>query len=654
MAFAVTLAIRAKAGQAVKAFDRLTKKADKFGSRSEKAFRRASKSAASFRSITGGVLAANAISRATGLAAQGVRGLTEEVVTFDDATTQAAAKFPEQIRRGTREFNKLGQTARDVGAATKFTATEAAEGLNFLAMAGFNSTQAMAALAPAAELAVVANTDFARATDIATDTLGAFGLKVDDSVQLTKNMTRVNDVMAKTVTTANTDLEQLFETMKFAGPAARGAGASIETFAALTGTMANTGIKASMAGTSMRQMFLKLADPPKEAAKMLRKLNVEVQDENKNFHDITNIIDQLNKSFVGMGTAQRTAAIATIFGARAVSGISALLDKGGQGLRDYRAQLELAGGTAKTMADEINKSLGNRLKALQSAAVEVGLSFVDAFGGPEAIANGINKLVTAVRKFDVDEFLTRMNDIKLLIIDLMPIIKGIAVAFAFVKIVQGIQAVGAALSLLAANPVVAVIAGIATLAVLIIQNWTPIKAFFIDTWNGITEAYQYAWAQIKIGIDAAWGWFSGLLDNPFFTAVGLLLAPWVTIPALIIKHWDAVKLFFTTLWEDPARAFKMFLNGIIGGINKVKNFLGFEGGDIGLFDTGPTAPNAAQPQLEAPNRAAIQREGQQRIINENRGFYQLDINGAPSGSKFSGKSSPGSVPLRSNLAGANP
>ncbi len=341
-------------------------------------------------------------------------GLTvREFVNFDQAITSSSAKFGDlnlATAKGQRQLKELGRIARDVGAATQFTATEAAQGLDFLAMAGFNDQQAIALLPQVVDLATVGNIDLARATDISSDALGAFNMMTKDSIQLQTNMTRINDVMAKTITSSNTTLEQLFETIKKGAPAFTMAGQSLESFNALAGAMANAGIKGTDSGTALKNVMLKLANPAGDAAKILKTLGVRTQDSSGNFLDIIDILADFEKGLEGMGTAQRTAALATIFGQRTITGISILLATGSDALREYRKSIKEATGAAKKMADIIRGTLMNRLKALKSAAIELGFKFIEGFGGKagEAIKDFTEKL----RKFDP-----------------APIVKGIKEAF---------------------------------------------------------------------------------------------------------------------------------------------------------------------------------------------------------------------------------
>jgi TP901 family phage tail tape measure protein len=313
------------------------------------------------------------------------------------------------VKRGTKAFDALQEKAREVGATTEFTAAEAGKGLEFLAMAGFDANQAMAALPLTVDLATASNLDLARASDIASDALGAFNMMSKDSAELTTNLTRINDVFAATVTSANVDMENLFETMKFAGPVMTTAGQSLETFAALTGKMGAAGIKGSLAGTALKNAVLNLQAPAGKTKAMVKKLGLTIADENGNMLDMIDILEQVEQKTKDMGTAQRGAAVEALFGKRAVAGVNVLLNEGGAELKRYRAELEASGGASKKMADEMRKSLGNRLAALKSAAIELGFKFIEAFETDGKSA--IETLTEAIRNFDVKPAVEQAKEI---------------------------------------------------------------------------------------------------------------------------------------------------------------------------------------------------------------------------------------------------
>lgn len=559
------------------AFKKMSAGAKKFGNVSDAAFKKASRSAIKFRSIAGGILVAGLVSKGVMLAKQALGALTAEFISFEGAATRAAAKFPEGIKKGTKAFRELELAARKLGATTQFTATEAAQGLEFLAMAGFDAKQAIAVLPGTVDLATNANMDLARSTDIASDALGAFNMMSKDTSVLTKNFTRINDVFTKTINTANVDMENLFETMKDGAPVMTAAGQSIETFAALTGVMGNATIKGTKAGTTLKNAVLNLVSPVGKGKAAIKAMGLQIKDSSGNMRDIIDIIADVEKKTQGMGNAQKSATIETIFGRRAVAGMNVLLAKGSEGLREYRTTLQNAKGAAAAMASEIRGSLENRIKALKSALIEAGFKVFDVF--QKGFPNALDAATEAIRNFNVQPIIDGLKTILALgkkLYDwgniITPIIAGITAGFIAFKVaataiaikafVAGLVAMtvaaggaatvmGVLTTAMLANPAVAIGAAIALLItgiVLLVKNWDKVKAAFFKALDFIKVKVQKVFSFIKTKLKQAWQWFSKLLDNPFFAAISTFLLPWLTIPALIVKHWEKIKTFFAGVW----------------------------------------------------------------------------------------------------------
>lgn len=383
-------------------FNKMGKNAKRFGETTSKAFKKASSSAKRFNGITRGILQAGAIQKSLAGVSRGLASVTTDFLDFDNAITGASAKFKGldlATKAGQKTLQDLRKTARLVGRDTEFNAAQAAGGLDFLALAGFNAQQAMKLLPGVANLATVAGLDLATATDIASDSLGAFGLMTSNTAQLQKNFTRIQDVMAKTTATSNTNLVDLFESIKKGAPAFTAAGQSLESFSALAGSMANSGVKGAESGTQLRNVMLRLAKPTKQSADLMSRLGVRTQDANGDFRDVIDILADFEKGLKGMGTQQKSAALATVFGARSVTGINILLKDGTKQLRSYRQSLIDSQGASEKMARIMRSSLINRLKSLGSALTEVGFQFFDAFA--DKGANAIEKLTGIVRKINL-------------------------------------------------------------------------------------------------------------------------------------------------------------------------------------------------------------------------------------------------------------
>lgn len=448
------------------------------------------------------------VNRAFGrIASVGIAGVAiaaaaaaREFIYFDQALTASSAKFSDMnlaTKEGQARLEELGKTARAVGAATQFTATQAAEGLDFLAMAGFNSVQAMASLPGVVDLATVGQIELARATDIASDTLGAFGLMTEDSTQLQKNFTRINDVMAKTITATNTDLETLFESIKKGAPSFTAAGQSLETFTAFAGVMASAGVKGAESGTQLRNMMLRLAKPSAEAAGVMKKLGIQTADADGNFLDAIDILAQFEKRLDGMGTAQRSAALSTIFGARSVTGISIMLKAGTREIRTFRASLIASGGAAKQMSDIMRSSLLNRLQALKSAAIEVGFQFLDKI--KDKAAGAITRLTEVVRELPIEKVIEKISRaikaampiIRILIKALSWMVKNLdLIVIGYIGLIAAQWALNAAM---AGNIVGGIIAGfmaLVALTLLIITKWEEITSVLGRVWKAVNKIFN--------------------------------------------------------------------------------------------------------------------------------------------------------------------
>lgn len=343
-------------------FDKLNRSVNKFG-----------------QGIKRGAIAATVALALTSGAMANVIGAGAE---FEQTLVAAAAKFPGEIRKGTEAFKQLEDAARKTGATTEFTATQSAQALNFLAMAGFDAKQSVAALPGVVDLATASSTDLATATDIATDALGAFGLMTKDTAQLQTNLTRVGDVLLKTSVTANATVEQLFESMKKAAPIATAAGVSMETVASLMGLMANSGIKAEKSGTAVANMFLNLTAPTSRAQKILRKLGLQLKNTDGSLRDVPALIDDLNKSMTTFSDPQKLAILEQLFGREGLAGVATVVSGGGKALRDYRKELEGATGAQSKMAKVMRDTLQGRLNSLTSAIEGVKLSIFSMTEGP--------------------------------------------------------------------------------------------------------------------------------------------------------------------------------------------------------------------------------------------------------------------------------
>ncbi len=274
------------------------------------------------------------------------------------------------------EFTALGDTAKQLGRTTVFSARQAADAMGFFALAGFEATQILKAMPSTLNLAAAGQLDVAQAADIAAKIMKGMGLSAEE-------LEHATDVMAKAFTSANTDLIQLGEAMKFIGPIARSAGLDLEEVVATIQVLSNAGIQGAMAGTSLRRALTSLSQIKGPAADVFRAIGVETQTAAGRLRPLADIIDDFADKLSRLGEAQRIALIMQAFGLRAGPAMAALISEGGDAIRKFQKDLENAGGTAKRIAEIQMDTLQGRLIKLKSAteglAIAIGEPLLPAF-----------------------------------------------------------------------------------------------------------------------------------------------------------------------------------------------------------------------------------------------------------------------------------
>ena len=340
--------------------------------------------------IKSGIMGAVGTVGALGFA---IHNVMKTGVEFEQTLVGATSKFAGNIQKGSEEFKRIKKAIQAVGATTEFTANEAGQAVQFMAMAGLDAQTAIKALPNVIDLATAAQLDVGRATDIATDSLGAYNVMGKTAAETQKNLAMVSDKMMLTTIRANTSMEDLFEAIKFGAPVARAAGTSISEFNAMVGTLANAGIKGSAAGTGLRAMFTKLTKQTPKATKFLKKLGIQVKDTQGNFLPMAKIMKQFNKSFdaKNLGKFDKLTILQEVFGK--IGGTTAInLLNNVDALEKLTAELENAGGTTEELARKNRDTLQTSLKLLGSAVDGVKMKIFDMNSGP---LKGIIDNVTA-------------------------------------------------------------------------------------------------------------------------------------------------------------------------------------------------------------------------------------------------------------------
>lgn len=320
-------------------------------------------------------------------------GLTLPIVAMGVSTLRTAGNFEQSmnkvgvVSRATgEEISQMSTLARELGATTQFTASEAADGMSFLAMAGFDASQVIGAMPGVLDLAAAGEMDLARAADIASNILTGYGLEAG-------KITDVNDMMTATFTRTNTNLEQLGEAMKFVAPVASAMKIPISETSAALGLLGNAGIQASMAGTTLRGILSKIATPSGEAVKILQRLGIsksQVIDSSGNVKGLVQLVKILEES--GASASD----MLEIFGERAGPGMAALVQRGSKALKELSATVEDAAGKGGTadVARARMKGFNGAMRALKSAIEVLQMAIADS-----GLLDFMTKLVLHLAEF---------------------------------------------------------------------------------------------------------------------------------------------------------------------------------------------------------------------------------------------------------------
>lgn len=425
-------------------------------------------------------------------------GLTAPIAAFGASTIKTAVSFEQSMNKVealTKATGKPLQSMRDLakkmGAETQFSASQAADAMGFLGMAGFNTNQILKATPAILDLAAASGTELGRSADIASNIMGAFGLKA-------KDMTRVADVLASTTASANVDMEMMAEGMKNAAPVAKQFGLSIEETSAAVGLLGNVGIQGSIAGNTLKRMMLNLTAPSSTAKKLIKGMGVEVLKADGSMRSLTGILGDMGPALGKLPKAKQLAVLNEVFGKVAIAGAGELvtqaLNVGSDGvnaIERFTKSLEGSEGAASKMAKTMQKGAPGAVKSLASAFE--GLQIAIAESGVLDIFTDIVKSITGVLRSlsKANPTMLKMASIAAVVVAaigpmllafgaIVAIIPNMMTGFALLK--AGWLAVGKAglIGMLPFIKFIAIAGLVATAAFMIMKNWKPIKEFFAD------------------------------------------------------------------------------------------------------------------------------------------------------------------------------
>ena len=317
--------------------------------------------------------------------------VTAGVVGLGTAAVKTAADFDSAMSKVAAvsgatgsEFDALRDKAREMGSKTKFSASEAAEAMNYMAMAGWKTEDMLGGIEGVMNLAAASGEDLATTSDIVTDALTAFGLSAQDSGHFA-------DVLAAASSNANTNVSMMGETFKYAAPIAGALGFSVEDTAEAIGLMANAGIKGSQAGTSLRTIMTNLSGDVKICGANIGEVTVATTNADGSMRDLSDIMADCRVAFAGLSESEQAAAAESLVGKNAMSGFLALMNAGEGDINKLSSAIANCDGTAANMADTMNNNLEGQLTILKSQLQELAIdelvkrSYSDTISGRTSI-----------------------------------------------------------------------------------------------------------------------------------------------------------------------------------------------------------------------------------------------------------------------------
>lgn len=535
---------------------------------------------------------------------------------FDSAMSQVAA-----VSGATgKDYDALRNKAREMGAKTKFSATEAAEAMNYMAMAGWKTEDMLDGIEGVMNLAAASGEDLATTSDIVTDALTAFGLSAKDSGHFA-------DILAAASSNANTNVSMMGETFKYCAPIAGALGFSAEDTAEAIGLMANAGIKSSQAGTALRTIMNNLAGDVKISGKAIGDVTIATTNADGSMRDLSDILADCRSAFGNLTESEKAQAAESLVGKNAMSGFLALMNAGQGDIDKLSSAIDNCDGSAEKMAMTMQDNLAGQLTILKSQLQELAISFGDIL--MPAIRSIVSKLQGFVDKLNgMDEGTKRtIVTIALLVASIGPLLVIIGTAISkigvamqgFVKLANGISKLkiaiqggtgvlgklGAALGGISA-PVLAVVAVIAVLVAAFVHLWKTNEGFrdaMIGTWNRIKDtisgfcqgivdrlnALGFQFTDIVDVLKTVWNGFCQVLAPIFegvFNNIANILSTVTGVITGILdvfigiftgnwsQAWTGVKEIFSSIWNGISSFFTNILNVIKGVADVVLGWFG--------------------------------------------------------------------------------
>ena len=525
--------------------------------------------------------------------------VTAGVAALGTASVKTAADFEAGMSRVAAvsgaagdDLAQLSAKAREMGSKTKFSATEAAAAMEYMAMAGWKTEDMLGGIEGVMNLAAASGEDLAATSDIVTDALTAFGLTAQDSGHFA-------DVLAAASSNANTNVSMMGETFKYCAPIAGALGFSVEDTAEAIGLMANAGIKSSQAGTSLRTIMNNLSGEVKICGESIGEVEIATTNADGSMRELSDILADCRAAFAGLSESEKAAAAESLVGKNAMSGFLALMNAGERDINKLSAAIAGCDGRAQEMADTMNNNLEGQLTILKSQLEELAISFGEILlpaikqivGWVQGFVDVLNSLPAGVKEtivtialiaaalgpvlIIIGKIITAVGTIMTIVPKVVGVINGVKTAFTALNVTM------------LANPIALVIAAIAALVAAFVYLWNTneeFRQFWIDLWESVKETAIAVWNGIKEFLAAAWEAIKSACETvfngiaSFFSTVwngikdtvstvvnavaAFLTAAWNTIKTTISTVLTAIQTVFSTVWN----AIKTVVTNVVNGI----------------------------------------------------------------------------------------
>ena len=486
------------------------------------------------------------------LVADGFRKAISAVKDFAQGTIEAGKAFEKSMSNVAAlsgatndELELLRQTAKDYGSTTQFSASEAADALGYMALAGWDAKQSASALGGVLNLAAASGMDLASASDMVTDYMSAFNIEAKDSAYFA-------DLLAYAQANANTTAQGLGEAFKNSAANMSAAGQDIETTVSLLAMMANQGLKGSEAGTALTAVMRDMTAKMKDGSITIGNTSVAVMDANGNYRDMTDILSDVERATEGMGDAEKAAALKSTFTSDSIKGLNLILNAGVSNASDFEDALRNSSGSAEDMADIMNDNFNGALTATKSKLEGVQIALY------EKVQPALKSGLVAFNEFlDALKWLIKNGEKVIAVLGGMAagVAAYVAYTTAITVMTKGWQALTIATkaqavaqkvlnAIMAVSPTGLIVAGITALVAAFVILWNTsedFRNFWINLWEQIKEAAEPVITVLVEAFTKAWEVIRPIIDS----AVDVFKQAWVKIKEI----WDAVQPYFRALWE---------------------------------------------------------------------------------------------------------